>query len=493
MHIFSSIIAFIFILIVASNGISSQYIVNSSYIYINETYDLSTAIKSSTTAGKTLLITTPQTINDLVIPSDRSIKFIKGGLINLNSGSTLLINGPFEAGLYQVFSGNGTVKFNPNSVKEVFPQYWGAIADGAHDDTYAIQSAVNSHKTICIPRGVYKISSTIAIQSGVELYGYKSSEQGQGSWIHQINPVNHLQIVGSNKNYYKHNYMHDISFTGKMGLGIRTAFTENLRIERCNFSGTAYGLQMSINAGEQDIRPWINNNIFYGNQYGIYTGDTRLGDPYVQDNLTVGCSKTAFRFGYLDGGIISNNHINSEFGVSDNDGITVTKAIFATFQGNRIFQVNGSGVIINQARYVNFLGNYVVWTGSVSRKNAVTIRGLSSSGGLSSQWNKISDNTIRESYGTGLYLDDVKYTEVNGNIIKGSGYKSIKKIHDGISLNSTADSNLSRNIIDGKSDSDSIVYTRYWLYHNNINNIKQIDNHIYNCLNGDTAYVSQGR
>ena len=55
---------------------------------------------------------------------------------------------------------------------------YGAVGDGIHDDSSAIQSALNSasflsasQKIVFLPRGVYAVSSTINITSGVSLIG----------------------------------------------------------------------------------------------------------------------------------------------------------------------------------------------------------------------------------------------------------------------------------------------------------------------------------
>lgn len=68
-----------------------------------------------------------------------------------NVTSALVIDVPFFAGLYQVFSPTTSIKFGLQSVTEVFPEWWGAVPEsdtGAFDSTAAIQAAIDSTTTL---------------------------------------------------------------------------------------------------------------------------------------------------------------------------------------------------------------------------------------------------------------------------------------------------------------------------------------------------------
>ena len=66
-------------------------------------------------------------LNNYTIPSNISLTVENGdGNINITSGKILTINGTFSCGLYQVFSGSGSVIFGQGSVKDVYPQWWGS-------------------------------------------------------------------------------------------------------------------------------------------------------------------------------------------------------------------------------------------------------------------------------------------------------------------------------------------------------------------------------
>lgn len=59
--------------------------------------------------------------------------------------------------------------------KEVTPQQFGAVADGIHDDTQAIQEALNQRGKVVFPDGTYLISSKLTIHSGTYLLGRKNA------------------------------------------------------------------------------------------------------------------------------------------------------------------------------------------------------------------------------------------------------------------------------------------------------------------------------
>ena len=119
---------------------------------------LAAAVSAIGSTPATLYIDKAETVTtDLTFPSTLSAIMVRPGLITVSSGKTLTINGPFEAPLYQIFSGSGSVVFGVMSVKEVYPEWWGAIpytADiAACDSSAAFQKAVDSEKTVFVSEG----------------------------------------------------------------------------------------------------------------------------------------------------------------------------------------------------------------------------------------------------------------------------------------------------------------------------------------------------
>ena len=79
---------------------------------------------------------------DLTIPAGVTLVFAGNAQVSVSSTFTLTISGPMEAPLDQIFSGVGSVVFDP--VKGiVYPEWWGALKDGT-DAAAALQAAVDS-------------------------------------------------------------------------------------------------------------------------------------------------------------------------------------------------------------------------------------------------------------------------------------------------------------------------------------------------------------
>ncbi len=101
--------------------------------------NLSTALSSSATAGKTVLITRPMTINNK--RTDRPIQVVPGGIITVTAGKTFVATGPFNAGRHQAFAGDGIVRLLKSEVSRA--EWFGVKGDGS-DETAAIQKTINA-------------------------------------------------------------------------------------------------------------------------------------------------------------------------------------------------------------------------------------------------------------------------------------------------------------------------------------------------------------
>ena len=100
---------------------------------------LNHACTDADTVGKTIVITSPITITTETVPITRKLKIEQGGLITVSSGM-LTINGAFEAGQYQTFSGSSVVSFG-SATPVINPTWW---YDGGATWTTAINRAIQS-------------------------------------------------------------------------------------------------------------------------------------------------------------------------------------------------------------------------------------------------------------------------------------------------------------------------------------------------------------
>lgn len=79
----------------------------------------------------TVIVTIPLNVTTTTtLPASCGIEVKDGGSFNISSNQYLTIAGPFSAGLYQVFTGNGAIYFfGGNGPKEVYPQWFGAMGN----------------------------------------------------------------------------------------------------------------------------------------------------------------------------------------------------------------------------------------------------------------------------------------------------------------------------------------------------------------------------
>ncbi|MGD0826574.1 MAG: hypothetical protein ABSA09_00600 [Desulfobaccales bacterium] len=153
------------------SSITGNLIVWGSNVYGTNLATVVSTIGSSTPAN---LIVPPGTFaisaNVIITPNIRLLPQ-NGANISVPTGDTLTINGPFEAGPYQVFScaGTGKVIFG-NNVAEGYAEWWGAKGDGSTDDTAAWTAALASGagRVRAIPGRNYFLNAALPVLSNTE-------------------------------------------------------------------------------------------------------------------------------------------------------------------------------------------------------------------------------------------------------------------------------------------------------------------------------------
>ena len=121
---------------------------------------------------------------DVTIGEDVHLRFEGAGRLEVGAGATVVIEGPLTAPLSKVFSGSGRATFGKGntSIAQVYPQWWGAAGDGEHDDTEAIQAAIDAVREmgggeVVITRGTFKTTETLYLW-GVEKWDKRPDELG---------------------------------------------------------------------------------------------------------------------------------------------------------------------------------------------------------------------------------------------------------------------------------------------------------------------------
>jgi hypothetical protein len=129
---------------------------------------LASAVTVTAIAGGTLQIATPLLINaNQTVPANVQLQFIGRGILKPASGKTITINGPINAGAWQIFdiSAGGTISGNLRNDR-VYAEWFGAVADATTDCTTAINKALAlAHAASDIPvqllAGTYVVTDTL--------------------------------------------------------------------------------------------------------------------------------------------------------------------------------------------------------------------------------------------------------------------------------------------------------------------------------------------
>lgn len=309
--------------------------------------NLSTAKANPKTAGRRILITNIQSVNNLTIPSDRAIEIVPGGGISVASGKTCTINGDFQAGRGQVFTGAGSVV----GLSLVIPEWFGVKYDGssANDTTLLAKAvaAVAARGVLLFGPGTYKGNLLIA-RSHINI-------QGAGSSVTTIKLPD-----GVDSNVIDIGIVADYSYATKpVGINISglTLDGNKTATPQPTSDLTSWGLGMSwvTHSRVSDIRVvncWTGGiGVLVHSDYnqfdGIYTANTG-GNPH-----STGCG--------LDFNSASYNVVSSYISSGDSTGMRILDDSRGNIVNATIQDAVATGAVFNNqiVGTNNSYGNYV--------------------------------------------------------------------------------------------------------------------------------------
>jgi len=307
----------------------------------------------------------------------------------------LTINGAIEAGLWQIFDGQGKVTGNPK-IEAVYPEWFGAKGDGMTDDAPAIQKAIDfcaqnqKAKGSCIKlsRNHYRITSNICVKTdNVTIEG-----EGGGNW--QSSDINNFDSAETVIEYTGADY----------------AFVCGDNSGR-TFSGICFrGFKLLLTGGGGGINYVrlchgncnVENVAFYGNDATPYSGvGIRYGDM-CQSNRVINCS-----FWYLDYGVYL-------YGLNDN----------LVFIGNKFIRTGTAGIKLGDSASTYTAGNSFLIIGNHFGKNGKAgVWVFKSPKPVAIIGNYFENSTDLDE--RAIIVGDTGYTaysvEIRGNVISGSG------------------------------------------------------------------------
>jgi Pectate lyase superfamily protein len=241
------------------------------------------------------------------------LRIEKNGSI-VTAGFTLTINGPFEAGLYQVFdAASAQVVFGKGSVDEVYPQWWGAVTDDSTDCTAAINKAIVAANTniglVFLPPGIYKTLTPILI-----LYNnFTLRGKSLSSIIHNAGATDIIRIgddvtalanvrVTSLRTYTDDN---------AAGWNIRAWKARNTLIDNCQFGGGDVNTG-AIRMTESFCSRIVNNSVGGVRGWGFFIDSASNAFSIIGNRLDGHSSRGVRAIHYSsDGATITGNTIET--------------------------------------------------------------------------------------------------------------------------------------------------------------------------------------
>jgi hypothetical protein len=332
--------------------------------------------------------------DNLTIPSTINLLCDHGTILQVASGKTLTINGPFDAPLAQVFSGAGSVAFGAGYVEEIYPQWWGA--DGSGDDSTPVQSAATAatSKTLIISDGITYTLSDIQISADTDITGGGTLKLAVlASTVGS--PV--LDIRGANVT------IDNIKFDGQKASQPADGFSDS-------FDGGASGQGRAFRAGirADGVAYTISNlrirNCFFENIYGACIATDDVDEVYVINNVAENCYfEIAFLYNNagatapLDAIVTGNRgyNIGSGDGSVNGNAFGISNYTRVIFDNNQVDTVERNLVKIEGGNQIEITNNIVINV-TVSNFSGIQVQGDTT--------DLLIANNITKTTGKGIYV-----------------------------------------------------------------------------------------
>lgn len=328
--------------------------------------NLSSATLSPQTAGNIILITDRQVVNNLTIPADRRLKFVKGGLLSVNKGKKLTIQGQVEAGSFKIFDGSGTV----DGLTFVRPEWFGAVGDDSTNNVKATNAAIAALQAggeLAFGVGTYRYAYPANINKAIKVTGTNTVMMNtvvRGTILNVTgNDVDISGIVfDSNAGGTAYDRGKGVNVTGS-----------NVSVRKCKLTNNlSYGVLQNVQSGNSGLH--ISDSVFEGGKdRGISLDNLLLNGPMksgavISGNI-FGKTGNSINLAYVSDVLITNNTFSGNTGTTINSrdysvdkGYIAQNVTIANNTFNRPDNVTGAmnielqhadGVVIDNNKFID--------------------------------------------------------------------------------------------------------------------------------------------
>lgn len=338
--------------------------------------------------------------------------------------------------------------------------------DGSVDSTTSLQSSLDNAigKTIVIPRGNYKISSTLNVPDNTTIIAYGSKifnttdsinllKVGNGVKIYGLELVgkgnvtantNNVGIVieGINTNYVENITIEDCNIRDFGGYGIRTNYAKGVIIKKALISNIGYsgvGVFSSDyvkvdNCRIKNISPGVNSKT-YGVFFSRVEDDNLVLYPkskhctvtncIIEDNpIWEGLDTHGAENVIFSGNIIKNCKVGISIAGSDNSlGETIFNSIYCEANNNTIYGIGGGFGIVVTGSIENGTIYYAEACG-ISNNRLINCgeNGNNISGGIKIALSRsctVIGNKLKNSYANGIVItsDNAMFSVIGNTVL----------------------------------------------------------------------------
>lgn len=328
--------------------------------------NMSSAILSPQTVGNTILITDRQVVNNLTIPANRHLKFVKGGLLFVNKGKKITILGQVEAKYFRIFDGSGTV----DGLTFVRPEWFGAAGDDSTNNVKATNAAIAALQAggeLAFGVGTYCYASPANINKAIKVTGTNTVLMNtviRGAILNVTgNDVDISGIVfDSNAGITAYDRGKGVNITGS-----------NVSVRKCKLTNNlSYGVLQNVQSGNSGLH--IFDNVFEGGKdRGISLDNLLLNGPMKSGTVisrnVFGKTGNSINLAYVSDILITNNTFSGNTGTtinsrdySEDRGYIVKNITIANNTFNRPNNITGAmnielqhvdGVVIDNNRFID--------------------------------------------------------------------------------------------------------------------------------------------